>query len=330
MTAPHAPARTFRARSPRAVAVRAASAAALTLALGACATTGATVKRAAPPKLAPPSAIQTGSVLSASIADDGVIDPNFEIASKAERAAADADPKARRARLSGAFLAYIREAAETSIEAGRTYGATVHLATLYENDPRDKAVAYQLARHLRYLGAHADAERIVRDALTAHAGDPLLRLEQAKILIADGRADAALAVLRPLRAERPRDPSVMQAVGVALDRKGAHDRAQAVYAEAMAIGRPNASLLNNAGLSHLMGGDPKAAAKLLRRAASASGATAQVRQNLALALSLSGDKAGARAMAESAAGGAEQAEALLAMFDAIAPTVTAWDIAAGE
>lgn len=228
---------------------------------------------------------------------------------------------------------YARAAAEIAIDDGLHYGAAAHLARVFQSDPTDPTVAYQLARHLRYVGATTEAEQVTGEGLLYNPDDALLRLEQAKARIAGGRAREALTLLEPLRAERPRDPAVLQALGVAYDRLGRHGEAQDVYRAAIDRGRPSAALLNNFGLSHLLSGDVDEAIRILRRASVAPGATAQVRLNLAMALALDGQGAEAREIARAAAP-EEAADAMVAYFEDMAANgaspADAWSAAAGQ
>lgn len=224
---------------------------------------------------------------------------------------------------------HLRMAAEIAIKEGKIHGAVAHLSKLAERHPGDKVVAYNLARHLRYIGSLPAAEKALNDGLAIHPKDQLLRLELAKVKIADGEAEEAVRILEPLREELPTDPAVLQALGVSYDRLKRHDDAQQVYAAAMELGRPSAALLNNDGLSRMMSGDLDGAIKQLRRASSAPGATAQVRQNLALALSLKGDEAEAKRVAQEALP-REMADKALEQYRDIAKTQDAWSLAKGR
>lgn len=214
------------------------------------------------------------------------IDPSYQLAPEQTAGPIDPTPEAD--------LRYVREAAKIAMDRGAIAGAAVHLSRLYDESPRDRRVIYDYARHLRYIGALNEAGLVLNDGLAIYPDDPLLRLESAKASIAEGDAEAAVITLTALRADHPRDPSVLKTLGVAFDRLGDHMAATEAYEAAMAVGRPTAPLLNNAGLSRLLAGDLDRAEALLREALSSPGAGPQVRQNLALTLSLKGDEAGAR------------------------------------
>ncbi|MBX2856980.1 MAG: tetratricopeptide repeat protein [Rhodobacteraceae bacterium] len=187
------------------------------------------------------------------------------------------------------MLDYVRSAAEVAKQDGKLLGAAAHLSRLYDETPADRDVIFDLARHMRYIGALTEAEQVLNEGLAIHPSDSLLRLERAKVFIASGRAEQASEILETLLTELPQDPSILQALGVARDRLGEHAIAKEAYQQAMALGRPSAALLSNAAMSHLLSGDLQEAETLLRQAIVAPGATPQVRQNLALVLSLRGE-----------------------------------------
>lgn len=298
-------------RSPLFVAARAGLAATLALGLAGC--NAALLS----------NAFETGDAGAAPAPAGASIDPTYTVAPEERRTparrAVDSDPQ---------FDKLTERAAKLAMREGDVKAAVAHLSRLYEVRPTDRQVIFDYARHLRYVGAVTLAEQVLNDGLAAHPGDKLLRLERAKLLIGAGRPSEALAVLAPLREALPNDPSVLQAMGVAHDRRGEHAEAQKLYATAMTLGRPSAALLNNAGLSHLLSGDAATAVALLRRASTAPGANAQVRQNLALALTLKGDAAGAAAFAREGAP-KRVSDATLATFRKIKSVDHPWSRAAG-
>lgn len=244
------------------------------------------------------------------------IDPTYRLAPEQETAAAR--------ELGLREAPFIRTAAGIAIENGDAASAAIHLSQLYDLEPSDRRVVFDYARHLRYMGAIPVARQVLANGLALYPDDPLLRLERAKLDLADGRAEAAATALEALRAEQPNDPAILQALGVSLDRLGEPERAQAIYAEAIATGRPTAPLLNNAALSHLISGDLERAEALLRQAEAAPGASPQVRQNLALTLSLKGDETAARAIANQSLP-ATMADAAVDAYLDIAAADHPWD-----
>ncbi|MCI4662147.1 MAG: hypothetical protein MRY63_10055 [Neomegalonema sp.] len=223
------------------------------------------------------------------------IDPTYAI-SPERSAQATSDPQTAR---------FTAEAAQIAMREGKVGGAAVHLSKLYDQNPRDKQITYDYARHLRYSGFLSVAKQVLGNGLAIHPQDPLLLLELAKVHIAAGEPSEALMRLQVISASRGKespgkDPSVLQTKGVALDRMGRHAEAQEAYHSAMTLDRPSASLLNNLGMSYLLSGDSEKAEEVLRQATVAHGAGPQVQQNLAMAMTLNGKEAEAESIARSA------------------------------
>ena len=86
-------------------------------------------------------------------------------------------------------------------------------------------------------------------------------------------------------------------LGVALEQAGRGAEARVTFEQARKMAPHEPTILTNLGLSYLMAGDAGAAEKLLREAAALPGATAQTRQNLAVALGVQGRFAEAERLA---------------------------------
>ena len=128
-----------------------------------------------------------------------------------------------------------------------------------------------------------------------------LREEHGKILIASGRLARGAALLETLAEtpglEKGKVSMLLAAAGVAHDRDGDHASAIARYERALRADPLNATALNNMGLSYALAGELERAEVTLREALVAPNATMQVRQNLAMVLSLRGDARGAERLA---------------------------------
>lgn len=232
----------------------------------------------------------------------------------------------------GAMELFHRRAAEIAIEERKIFGAVAHLAKVRETAPNDLDIAYDLARHLRYVGALAEADSVINEALRRDSGSKRLRGELAKIRIAQGRSGEAVGILTKMAEEQPGSQKAWASLGVAHDRAGDHASAQKAYDKALSLAEPNAALLNNAGLSRLLAGDADGAVSMLRRASAGRGASAQVSQNLAMAMVFAGDRTGAKNLLEDVLPD-EQAAKALAFYEQAAANPTqlrdVWGAAAG-
>ena len=197
---------------------------------------------------------------------------------------------------------FLDTAAKISEQEQNYESAAGHWGRLYATDRKNKEYAFKTAQNLRFIGRYEDAERILRQSLRDKAGDADLMEELAKTLIASGRLREGAASLTQL-AEAPGMPQkrvskLRSAIGVAFDRAGKHEEAQASYDLALRADPLNAIALSNLGLSYALSGDLDLAERKLREALVAPNASIQVRQNLAMVLALKGDSKGAVRLAK--------------------------------
>lgn len=148
--------------------------------------------------------------------------------------------------------------AQTALMAGNTAEAVSLAERAVDVTPTDAAFRALLGNSYFAAGRFASAEAAYRDSLTIQSNQPQVVLKMALVSIAQGKNGQALAFLDAAR-----------------------------------------NLLDPAdyGLAQALAGRPQEAADMLRRAAEQVGADSRVRQNLALALALSGDWVGARSVA---------------------------------
>lgn len=151
-----------------------------------------------------------------------------------------------------------------------------------ELEPKDVETSVQFAKSLRGIGSNARAVEFLEERLAVQPDEAHLIAEYGKSLIAVGRLDKALPVLTQAQQMLPDDWTILVAIGVIYDQTGDFASARRSYEMALAISPNNPSILNNLGLSYLMAGDKANASKYLLAAASAPGADARVRANLAL------------------------------------------------
>ena len=197
---------------------------------------------------------------------------------------------------------FLNTAAQISEKEQNYEAAAGHWGRLYGSEPKNPKYALKTATNLRFIGRYEDAERILRQSLRDHPSNSEMMEELAKTLIASGRLREGAASLTRL-AEAPGMPpkrvsKLRSGIGVAFDRAGKHQQAQASYALALKADPLNAIALSNLGLSYALSGDLDLAERKLREALIAPNASVQVRQNLAMVLALKGDQKAAERLAK--------------------------------
>ncbi len=138
------------------------------------------------------------------------------------------------------------------------------------------------------------AEETLADAKRIKPLDSEVNLRLGKIRIGQGRPQEAIALFEEGLKDKPRQPDLLNARGVALDMLGRHEEAQSTYRSALQLDEKVTPLVkNNLAMSYIMAGSYERAIELLEAVEGMEGAPV-MRQNLALAYGLKGDMEKAR------------------------------------
>lgn len=156
-------------------------------------------------------------------------------------------------------------------------------------DPDGVEAKLGLGQSFLVIGASEEAAAQFRDVLAKRSGDPGARRGLATALIAMGQPALAEQQLEIALQADPRDYRALNAMGVALDMQGRHADAQGKYRQGIELAPDYLALRSNLGLSLAISGQPMEAIAQLAPLATARGADARVRQNLALAYAMAGD-----------------------------------------
>lgn len=179
-------------------------------------------------------------------------------------------------------LTYAKPGSSAAMRDVSTWGAR------YEKNKKDRTAVLGYANALQQNEQVEQALAVLRNAIISLPEDREIASAYGKVLAMNGRFQEALNVLG--RAQTPDMPDwrLMSAQAAIHDQMGNHERARAIYNQALKIAPNEPSLLNNLGLSHLLSHELPEAEYTLRKAASLPGADSRVRQNLAIALGLQG------------------------------------------
>ncbi len=142
------------------------------------------------------------------------------------------------------------------------------------------------------LGQRDQAMRSYGQALSIDPADPAASLGLGRLQLGSDPA-AAANVLLPLTTRDPRNVAALIDLGIARDLLGQHAEAQRTYRLALAIDPDRIAGNINLGLSLALSGDSQQALAILRPVALNPSASPRMRQDLAVALVLAGDDAGA-------------------------------------
>jgi Flp pilus assembly protein TadD len=193
----------------------------------------------------------------------------------------------------------------------------------YRANPDDPNVAMSFAAALRADGRTAQAVEVLQKAMLQGQGNPVIASAYGKALAENGDFQQALKVVREANSPRTPDWRLTSAEGAILDQLGEPGEARRLYGEALKIAPDEPSILNNLGLSYLLTNELAKAEATLRRAAALPGAGSRVKQNLALAIGLSGRFDEARRLVTAELPAAE-AEANIAYLKAMLTQPDTW------
>ncbi|MHB8529874.1 MAG: tetratricopeptide repeat protein [Caulobacteraceae bacterium] len=157
-----------------------------------------------------------------------------------------------------------------------------------QSNPRDVEAEVKLARALRELARYDEAEAAVTQALVIAPNNVEALLESARDRIAAGQGFFAIEPAERAADLAPRDWRCQSLLAIGLEQAQRDDEALAAHERAVALAPDNPAALSNLAMYEAAHGQAAQAEALLRRAASQPGATARVRENLALILGLEG------------------------------------------
>lgn len=178
------------------------------------------------------------------------------------------------------------------------FHSSAELGQRYDSNPSDKRVALTYAHTLRRLSRYAQAVAVLQRLAASYPKDMAVLGEYGKALVDAGRLQEAAEVLP--QAHTPENPNwtILSAQGSVSDQLGDHAKAREYYAAALKIAPNEANVLSNLGLSYALSKQLPMAETTLRLAVAQPGASARVRQNLALVLALEGKFAAAQSIAQ--------------------------------
>ena len=177
--------------------------------------------------------------------------------------------------------------AESTKATGNAQAAIPLYRRAHKISPEDVRPLRELGVTFNELGAYGQAAETWKQALALSPSDPDLHRGYGFTLTGLHQPHLALARFRKALAHGP-DAAAYNGMGVAQDMLGEPDDAQASYEAALAMDPDSLAIANNFGLSLALSGRYERAIELLEDVVKSPDATAQHRQNLALAFGLAG------------------------------------------
>jgi Flp pilus assembly protein TadD len=179
--------------------------------------------------------------------------------------------------------------ADAALDGGMPQTALNVTRTILESQPRNVGALVRQGTALAQLNQPDAAMEAYKRALAVDPAAAGALLGLGRLELAHGSAADAEHHFAKLVAGTPNDRTALNDLGVALDLQGRHEAAQEEYAKVLRLEPDNRAAAVNLALSLSLSGQPGRSVALLRGPASQPGATPRVRQDLAVALALSGN-----------------------------------------
>lgn len=207
--------------------------------------------------------------------------------------------------------------------------AVQDLGQKFQKNPRDINTTIYYAAALRSIGQSQQATKVLERARLNNPRNKDVALAYAKALASSGKFSQALNILdASMNLEAPRW-NELSVKGAILDQMGRNAEARSLYNQALITAPNQASLHANMGLSYAMTGDLSKAERHLTTATRKPGATAKIRQNLALVIGLQGRFDEARAIYAKELS-PEMVESNMAYIRALLTQQNKWDLIKGK
>jgi Flp pilus assembly protein TadD len=186
---------------------------------------------------------------------------------------------------------------ESALQAGDVSLAATMFRKAIALNPELPDAHLRLADALSAMQDYAGADQEYQSVLGRDPNNAPAEVGLGRLDLARHHPDAALTKFRAAAVMGAAGPSIDNLIGYSLDLVGDHKQAQASYVAGLALNPDDKVLRNNYGLSLTLSGNYPKAIEVLTALAQEPDATPRNRENLALALGLSGDAASARAVA---------------------------------
>lgn len=188
--------------------------------------------------------------------------------------------------------------------------------SIYRNaaqaEPDNAEVQARFARALADRGLHAEAVLVLEQALARRPRDRTLLLALGRTQLRANDLRTAGQSFNRLLEQSPGDPDALNGLGVIADISGEHELAQERYREGLRRAPTHEGLRNNLALSLALTGATSEAQKVLQRLRRDGNTDVRVRHNLAFVSAMAGDDATARRLSAAELDAVEQQQLVAA------------------
>jgi Flp pilus assembly protein TadD len=179
--------------------------------------------------------------------------------------------------------------ADAALDGGMPETALNVTRSILQANPRDVGALERQGAALAQLNQPDAAMEAYRRALAVDSSAGAALLGSGRLELSRGSAGDAERSFSKLLAHTPNDRTALNDLGVSLDLQGRHDAAQAIYARLLVVDPNDRAASVNLALSLSLSGQATRSVAMLRGPGSQPNAPPRVRQDLAVALALSGN-----------------------------------------
>ncbi len=171
-----------------------------------------------------------------------------------------------------------------------SFKKTAELGNRWQVDQKNLELGLAYAEGLEKLGQTDQQMQVLATLTEQNPENTNIKAVYGKKLLAAGRPEQAIPVLKAAADSGTADWRIHSALGSAFDQRGQYGAAREAYQKALALQPNQISVLNNMGMSHALEGNLNEAEKTLRSAMALpeGGSLPRLRQNLALVVGLQG------------------------------------------
>jgi Flp pilus assembly protein TadD len=178
----------------------------------------------------------------------------------------------------------------TASTAPASFKKTAELGERWQADQKNLALGLAYADGLEKLGQGDQQLRVLATLVEQNPQNTNIKAVYGKKLLASGRSEQAIPVLKSVADSGTDDWRILSALGSAYDQQSQYGTARETYQKALALQPNQISILNNIGMSYALEGNLKEAEETLRSAMALPEGKLlpRLRQNLALVVGLQG------------------------------------------
>jgi Flp pilus assembly protein TadD len=168
-----------------------------------------------------------------------------------------------------------------ALKQGELERAVAVMEALYAAHPDDAGIAASYSGVLRDAGEYDKEEEVINAALIKHPDDNALRAELALTYYAEGRSEAAVAVMQKVLDQDPDNANALNFIGYTWAEQGVNlDQAESYIRRALELRPGSGAIMDSLGWVFFQRGDYQTAMQWLQKAVAAAGPDPEILEHV--------------------------------------------------